>query len=141
MSITRGHEYLSFRSGHRPVGVEGPEVVDADGVVHAGAPLDALLPEGKDRRPVALPVVERIAPELAVGGEGVGGDPGHRSQAAVLIQLKQLRVVVHLGAVGGTESAFSISNEGEGALDANRIFERFYQGAYGGVCKRRGQFL
>lgn len=28
-----------------------------------------------------------------------------------------------------TESAFSISNEGEGALDANRIFERFYQGA------------
>ena len=47
------------------------------------------------------PVIEGIAPELAVGGEGVGGDPGHRSQAAVLIQLKQLRVVVHLGAVGG----------------------------------------
>lgn len=28
-----------------------------------------------------------------------------------------------------TESAFSISNEGEGALDANHIFEQFYQGA------------
>ena len=87
--------------GDGPVGVEGPEVVDTDGIVHPGAPVDALLPEQEYLPLVALPVIEGIAPELALGGEGVGRHAGCRGQTALTVHLEQLRVVVKLRTVAG----------------------------------------
>ncbi len=84
-----------------PVGVEGPEVVDADGVVQPGTPVDALLPEQEYLPLVALPVIEGVAPELALSGEGVWGYTGCRSQTALTVHLEQLRVEVELCAVAG----------------------------------------
>ena len=87
--------------GDGPIGVEGAEVVDADGVVEPGTPGDALPPEVEDLLFIALPVIQGVAPELAVGGEGVRGHAGHIGQMAVLIQLEQLRVGPAFHAVGG----------------------------------------
>ena len=47
-------------------------MVDADDVVDGSGVLDALLPPAEVFGLVAGPVVERVAPELIVGGKGVG---------------------------------------------------------------------
>ena len=88
-------------SRNGPVGVEGTEVVDTDGIVQPGAPVDALLPEKEHLPLVALPVIQGIAPKLPLSSEGIWGYTGCRSQAALIVYLKQLRVVVKLRTVAG----------------------------------------
>ena len=84
---------------HAPVAHEAAEVVEAHDVdlredaAHAAHP---------PRVPVAghaLPVVERVAPELAGGAEVVGRHAGHCRGAAVAVELEEVLVGPHVGAV------------------------------------------
>ena len=85
--------------GDGPVGMEGPEVVNAHHVIqpgHMGAPA---LPPGKAGLFVIGPVVQGIAPVLALVGKGIRGHAGHAGGAHILLQLEELRIAPHLGAV------------------------------------------
>ena len=61
---------------HGPVGDEAAEVVDAHEVVELERPAEALDPPAVARRAHRRPVVDRVAPALALVGEGVGRDAG-----------------------------------------------------------------
>ncbi len=63
--------------GYRPVGAEGPEVVDAGEVEVLEGPAQALHPPAVAPVAQGAPVVDRVAPELPLGREGVGRDAGH----------------------------------------------------------------
>ena len=76
---------VTARSGLVPggdgvVALEAPEMVDADDVVDGSSVFDALLPPAEVLGLVAGPVVERVAPELTVGGKGVGRTSGNAGQ-------------------------------------------------------------
>ena len=62
---------------HRPVGAEGAEVVDAREVEELEGAAQALDPPAVAPVAQRAPVVDRVAPQLALGGEGVGRDAGH----------------------------------------------------------------
>ena len=80
--------------GHRPVGDEPAEVVDprqVDQLQRAPEPLD---PPAEPGRAVRVPVVERVAPQLAVPRVRV------RRDARDAVGLEELRVERVVGAVG-----------------------------------------
>ena len=88
---------MTARSGLVPggdgvVALKAPEMVDADDVVDGSGVLDALLPPAEVLGLVAGPVVERVAPELTVGGKGVGRTSGNAGQVDGTVGLEQLRV-------------------------------------------------
>ena len=85
--------------GDGVVGLEAPEVVQAQDVI------DPEL-EGQPAQPpgVALlfhprPVKQGVAPQLPVGGEAVGGTAGHLGGPPLFVQLELLRTGPHVGAV------------------------------------------
>ena len=78
--------------GDGVVALKAAEVVDADHVVNGGGVLHPALPPGKVRGLMPGPVVERVAPELAVGGKGVWRAAGHLGQVDLPIGLEELRV-------------------------------------------------
>ena len=87
--------------GHGPVALKAPEVVDADHVEELLRPLDAADPPAEAVGLVGVPVVERVAPELAVLGEGVGRDAGDLLGHAVLVQLEVPGLGPDVGGVQG----------------------------------------
>ena len=74
----------------RPVGVKAAEVVDAQQVVDAQRVAHPAHPPCVAGLFVVCPVVQRVAPQLAVCGEVVRRAARHPGKAAVGIQLKQL---------------------------------------------------
>ena len=68
-------------------------MVDADDVVDGSGVLDALFPPAEIFGLMAGPVVERVAPELTVGGKGVGRTSGNAGQVDGAVGLEQLRWV------------------------------------------------
>ncbi len=85
--------------GDGVVGVEAPEVVDAQGVVQLELEGDAPQPPGVAVLLHFFPVEKGVAPKLAVGGEAVGGTSGHLGGQALPVQLELVRVGPHVGAV------------------------------------------
>ena len=77
--------------GDGVVALEAAEVVDADDVINRGGVLHPALPPGKVLCLVAGPVVERVAPELAVGRKGIRRAAGHLGQVDLPIGLEKLR--------------------------------------------------
>ena len=74
-------------------------MVDAQGVVELELEGDAPQPPGVAVLLHCFPTEQRVAPQLAVGGEGVGGAARHLNGQAVFVQLELLRVGPHVGAV------------------------------------------
>ena len=72
-----------------PVGIKTTEVVDAEQVIDAQRMADTLDPPGIAGLLMVGPVVQRVAPELAVCREVIRRAACHPGKAAVCIQLKQ----------------------------------------------------
>ena len=86
--------------GNGPVGVEAPEMVDAQDVVDGQGVAHPADPPGIVGLFVVGPVVEGIAPQLAVGGKVVGGTACHPAGMAVGVHLKELAARPGVGGVG-----------------------------------------
>ena len=87
--------------GDGVVGVEPPEVVDAQGVADLELPGDPLQPPAVVVLHHLFPVEQGVAPQLAVLREAVGGTARHFGGLSVLVQLKLVRVGPHVRAVQG----------------------------------------
>ena len=87
--------------GDAPARGEGPEVVDADGVIAAGVAADAPDPPAEAVRAHPIPVVEGIAPELPVLREVVRRHAGDLHGIALLIQPEELPLAPDVGGVQG----------------------------------------
>ena len=87
--------------GDGVVALQPPEVVDAQHIVHGEVRLDALDPPGVAVLLHHVPAVEGVAPQLAVGGEGVRRAAGDLGGHVLLIQLEQPGLGPHVGAVHG----------------------------------------
>ena len=85
---------VARRRGHRPVGDEAAEVVDAGEVVEVEGAPQALDPPAVAAPLQRRPVVERVAPQLALVGERVGRRAGDGAG------LEELRVGAVVGAAG-----------------------------------------
>ena len=72
------------------IALKAPEVIDAHHVVGGGGVVHPALPPGKILGLVAGPIVERVAPELAVGGKGVGRAACHLGQVDSAVGLEEL---------------------------------------------------
>ena len=101
--------------GNGIVGVEAPEMVDAQSVANLELPGDPLEPPGVAVLLHLLPVEQRVAPQLAVGGETVRWAAGHLGGPAVLVQLELFRVGPHVGAVQGHIDG-QVANNGDAFL-------------------------
>ena len=86
-----------------PGGGEGAEMVDAQQVDLPQRGADAIDPPGVAGLGIALPVVDRISPELALGGEGVRRNAGDDGRSPLSIQPEQVAVRPDVGAVVGDE--------------------------------------
>ena len=89
--------------GDLVVGLKSAEMVDAQIIHQAKLPLDAAYPPGIAGLLVVIPVIERVAPELARRGEIIRRNPGHHGRVAVLLQLEELPVRPHVRTVDGGE--------------------------------------
>ncbi len=78
---------------------DADEVVDAHGVVQPSRGAHAPPPPGKAVPAHGVPVVQRVAPELAAGAEPVRRNPRDADGPAAFVQLKELRVRPDVGAV------------------------------------------
>ena len=85
--------------GNLPVGVEAAEVVEPDDIVEFEGRPEAGDPPGIAGAGLVLPIVERIAPELAERGEIIRRHAGHRPWPAGGIELKNGAVPPGVGAV------------------------------------------
>ena len=74
--------------GHGPVALKAAEVVDADHVVELLGAVDAADPPAEAVALHCVPVVERVAPELAVLCEGIGRHAGHLAGHALAVELE-----------------------------------------------------
>ncbi len=82
-------------AGDPPPGLERAEVVDPEAVVEGGAAAQALDPPALAVARHRIPVVGRVAPQLAVGRERVRRHAGHE------VGPEEVRVGRHVGGVGG----------------------------------------
>ncbi len=76
-------------------------MVKAHHVVHVGGGFQPVNPPGIARIRHGLPVVNGIAPELAVGGEAVRGAARHHPGVPGLVQLEKLAVHPHVRRIQG----------------------------------------
>ena len=74
--------------------VDSHHVIELEAVPH---PAD---PPVVTRGPMIIPAVQGVAPDLAVGGEGIRRAAGNGGGAIVSVQLEQLRVSPHVRSVG-----------------------------------------
>ena len=88
---------LPCRDG--PVGVEPAEVVDAQDVIDGQRMADAADPPGIAGAAVVVPVVERVAPQLAVGGKVVRRAACHAAGLALGVSLEQLAACPGVGGI------------------------------------------
>ena len=100
--VARPLDPLAAAGGLVAVG-DGPVALqpDADDVEQPRGCCDALLPPGVIRLAHTLPVIERVAPQLAVGREIVGRAACHAGWKPGLVQLEQGRVRPHVAGVIG----------------------------------------
>ena len=77
--------------GDGVVALKATEVVDAHHIVDGRGVAHPALPPGKILGLVAGPVVERVAPELAVGSKGVGRAARHLRQVDFAVGLEEFR--------------------------------------------------
>ena len=89
--------------GNLPVRLETAEVIDAHQIEQDQLASQAVQPPAVTSLGQGGPVVERIAPALAGGGEVVGGYAGDGGGAAGLVQKEQFPVRPDVGAVVGDE--------------------------------------
>ena len=82
--------------GHCPVAFKAPEVVKAHHVIHMGGGGQPLNPPAVARFRHGLPVVNGVAPELAVGGEAVRRAARHHLWVPGLVQLEEAAVDPHV---------------------------------------------
>ena len=85
--------------GAGPVGRERAEVVEAEDVIHLDGAFDAADPPAEAVLAHGVPVVERVAPELAVLGEVVRRDAGDLLRDVLLVELEELRLAPDVGGV------------------------------------------
>ena len=91
----------AFPSRDSPVGVEAAEVVDAQDVVDEQGVADAADPPGVAGAAVVVPIIQGVAPQLAVGGKVVRRAACHAAGLAVGVGLKQFAARPGIGGVGG----------------------------------------
>src|SRR5690606_4762718 len=72
--------------GNLPVRLERAEVVDAQHIEAVGLQAQAQGPEAEAITLLRLPVIQRIAPELATRGEVVRRHAGHRLRLTVEVE-------------------------------------------------------
>src|SRR5215216_3067826 len=94
---------------------ERPEVVDAEHINLSQRGADAIDPPDIAGLGVALPVIDRISPELALRGEGVRRNAGDDSWASLPIQPEQVAVRPDIGAVVGNKDG-QIADDGYAPL-------------------------
>ena len=75
-------------------------MIYADDIIHIKTCLKPLHPPFVSRLLMVIPVVERIAPELAVSSEGIGRASRNRCGISLFIQLKKLRLGPGVRTVG-----------------------------------------
>ena len=86
--------------GDGPVGVKGTEVVDAQQVVQAQRVAHPADPPGVAGFGLGVPVIQGVAPQLAVGAEIVRRAARHPAGAALAVHLKQAAARPGVGRVG-----------------------------------------
>ena len=86
-------------SGNLIIGFESAEVVDPDCVVEEEGALHAGSPPGKILRPVPVPVIDRISPELSRRGKSVRRASGDYGRTPFAVQLEVLRMAPGIRAV------------------------------------------
>src|SRR5258708_33633703 len=96
-SVNRGR----FARRNFPIGGESAEVIDADDVGESQRRAEPRHPPSVSTLADDIPSVQRIAPALAGLAEVIGRDAGHDGRFAVVIELKELAVRPHVGAVAG----------------------------------------
>ena len=100
MKITkRNHNVLEKEGNNRlggggavgdgPVGLKATEVVQTDDIVELAGGGHAADPPVEVHLLHLIPVVQGVAPELAVLGEGIGGAACHGGGSQRLVQLEQ----------------------------------------------------
>src|SRR6185503_6555923 len=88
-----------LRGRYPPVSREAAEVVDAYAVGELQAAAQAVDPPRVTVGRHALPAVERVAPALAGGAEVVRRHAGDVERPAALVEVEQLLMRPHVGAV------------------------------------------
>ena len=104
---------LPCRDG--PVGVKATEVVDAQDVIDGQRVADAQDPPRIAGAAVVVPVVERVAPQLAVGGKVVRRAACNAAGLALSVCLKQLTARPGVSGVGGDING-NIAHDGDALL-------------------------
>src|SRR6478609_2617477 len=82
-----------------PIALEADEVVEPDRVEAPQVAAQAFDPPAVAGLPQPAPIVERVAPTLAVGAEVVGRHAGHAATLTLLVEQEQLLVLPDVGAV------------------------------------------
>src|SRR5262249_55853991 len=77
----------------------------------------------KARLPQRVPVVDRVAPKLSLGAEGIGGHAGHELWPPLIVQQEQLWVRPNVARVRRNEKR-QITNQAD-AFSAGISFESF----------------
>ena len=99
--------------GNGEILVEAAEMIDAHDVVELKGLPQAGDPPGEIGGLVIIPAVDRVAPDLTVGGEVIGRAAGNFGELAVAVHLEQLRVRPCVRAVGGNVDGH-VANELDG---------------------------
>ncbi len=104
---------------HLPGGVEAAEVVDPDQVDPLQQASETLDPPAEAVSGDHLPVVERIAPELAGGAEIVGRDAGHEARRPVRLELEERPMRPDIHAIVGDEDR-DVADQADAPLAGQR---------------------
>ena len=86
-------------SGNLIIGFKSAEVVDPDRVVEEEGALHAGPPPGEILRPVPVPVIDRVSPELSRRGKSVRRASGDYGRTPFAVQLEVLRMAPGIRAV------------------------------------------
>ena len=87
--------------GHGPIALQTTEMVNADHVIEFLGPIDAANPPAVAIGGHSVPVIQRVAPELAVLGKGIGRHAGDLGGHIFPVQLEILGRAPHVGRVHG----------------------------------------
>ena len=85
--------------GNGEVFIHAAEMVDSDSIVQPEALIQAGDPPLVSGLLVVIPLIQGVAPDLTVCGEGIGRTAGDGSGLVVLIQLEQVRMGPHIGRI------------------------------------------
>ena len=101
--------------GHVPVGLEAAEMVQTDSIIPLSGSSQTAQPPGEAVFFHLVPAVQGVAPELTVGGEGIGRAAGYAGGAQGSVQLEQLGAGPDLhGVVGDIDG--HVADDGDAAF-------------------------